>query len=634
MNPSYKQNPLWPYAVQQGVRIGNTFLSDIHSADALEQQKPDLRRQFMDMLGLGPDVPRTELNTTVTGTVDRSDVGFRIEKLHFQSIPGLYVTGCMYIPEGAGPFPAILYVNGHGGSGERSGGKAFYQQHALWFASRGYVCLHIDTLLYGEIPDGIHHGLHHMGRSWWISRGYTPCAVECLNGLRAMDVLAARPEVDTERIGVTGRSGGAGYSMNIAALDERVAALVPVSGGGVFDIEDLVSRMPGGCDCTIWCNTYEWPRVAGVARLIAPRPIRILYEGLSGSTVDVCLRVRKRLEQLYGLYGEDVQKNNIDVKVLEGGHASTPQLRAEAREWLNRHLSHPCDAADESAAETRAEKLRVFPADSDLPADSVNHDIDRCLVLQADLRIPEPGKFNEWRTDLIHKLRKRPFAALGETHIKCSGFKQTNGFLSVDPPLGVSWQVCDQASSRRHWLVLLDRDHTAGSLPEWAAPIIQNETAITLGVRGTGHGACDTDGDWPERHLERALLLSGQTLDLGRVRDVIIAARAYRRQEPEADIALFGRSRMGMIGAYAALFSSDIDELTLIAPPGSHMAEQSPQFPGILRVLDIPVALGLLAPCPLRLITECPDNFEPTVEIYTCAGAADALRIEKKKKLL
>ena len=630
MNNTDTQIPLWEYAVQQGIHIGETFLSDIHSSDDLERIRPDLRRQFIDMLGLGPDIPRTELNTTVTGAVERKDAGFRIEKLHFQSIPGLYVTGCLYIPEGTGPFPAILYVNGHGGSGERSGGKAFYQQHAIRFASRGYVCLHIDTLLYGEIPDGIHHGLHHLGRSWWISRGYTPSAVECLNGLRALDVLAARPEVDAKRIGVTGRSGGAGYSMNIAALDERVAALVPVSGGGVFDIEDLVSRMPGGCDCTIWCNTYEWPRVSGVARLIAPRPIRILYEGLGGTTVDVCLRVRKRLEQLYGLYGEDVQKNNIDVKVLEGGHASTPQLRAEAREWFNRHLNQPCDVTDESAAETPAEQLRVFPANSDLPADSINHDIDRCLVPQADLRIPDPGEFNEWRSDLIHKLRKRPFAALGETQTDCSAFKETNGFIPVDPPLGVSWEVCGQASSRRHWLVLLGRDHTAGSLPDWAAPVTQNETAVTLAVRGTGPGACDTDGDWPERHLERALLLSGQTLDLGRVRDVIIAARAYRRQEPEAVIALCARNRMGMIGAYAALFSSDIDELTVIAPPASHMADDAPQFPGILRVLDIPHALGLLAPRLLRLITGTPEAFELTAKIYSCAGAEGVLRIEKK----
>ena len=636
MNQTQENTPLWQYAVQQGERIGNTFLSDIHSAEALQQQKPELRRQFMDMLGLGPEIPQTELNITVTGVVDRKDAGFRIEKLHFQSIPGLYVTGCLYIPEGTGPFPAILYVNGHGGKGERSGGKAFYQQHAVWFASRGYVCLHIDTLLHGEIPDGIHHGLHHLGRFWWISRGYTPSAVECLNGLRALDVLAARPEVDAKRIGVTGRSGGAGYSLNIAALDDRIAALVPISGGGVFDIQYLA--VPGiqyACDCTIWPNTYEWPRVAGLARLIAPRPIRILYEGLGGTVTDVSARVRSRLEQLYGLYGPDVVESSLDVKVLEGGHATTPQLRTEAREWFSRHLNHPCELHDESPAETPAEQLRVFPSEEDLPADSINHEIDRCLIPVADVLFPEPEKYQAWRCGLINKLRKRPFAALRENPEDLSALEGESGFLPTESGLGVSWRIVNRTSSAdRHWLVLLDMADSTGSLPDWALPVAEKETAVMLTVRGAGAHICDKQGNRIEHHLERALLLSGQSLDLGRVYDVIAAARAYRKKEPDAVVSIIGRGRMGIIGAYAAVLAPEIDQVTVIDPPVSHMADGAPQFPGILRVLDIPEALGLLAPRPLRLITETPDRFEPTVEIYSRAGASQALRIKKKQDLL
>ena len=70
----------------------------------------------------------------------------------------------------------------------------------------------IDTLQLGEI-EGLHHGTYHKGMFWWCSRGYTPAGVEAWNGIRALDYLQSRQEVDGERLGVTGRSGGGAYSL-------------------------------------------------------------------------------------------------------------------------------------------------------------------------------------------------------------------------------------------------------------------------------------------------------------------------------------------------------------------------------------------------------------------------------------
>src|SRR6184192_1763512 len=85
-----------------------------------------------------------------------------IDKLHFQSRPGLYVTGNLYRPKAnKGKLPAILYVCGHSGRG-RDGNKTAFQDHGMWFASNGYVCLIIDTLQLGEVA-GIHHGTYREG---------------------------------------------------------------------------------------------------------------------------------------------------------------------------------------------------------------------------------------------------------------------------------------------------------------------------------------------------------------------------------------------------------------------------------------------------------------------------------------
>ena len=95
--------------------------------------------------------------------------------------------------------PAILYVCGHSGRG-RDGNKTAFQDHGMWFATNGYVCLVVDTLQLGEIA-GIHHGTYSLNRWWWHSRGYTPAGVECWNGIRGIDylVLAARRRPGEDR---------------------------------------------------------------------------------------------------------------------------------------------------------------------------------------------------------------------------------------------------------------------------------------------------------------------------------------------------------------------------------------------------------------------------------------------------
>ncbi len=227
------------------------------------------------MLGLDPLPEKTDLKPVVTGSVEHDD--FIVEKLHFQSRPGLYVTGNLYLPKKIDkPLPAILYVCGHGRvvkDGVSYGSKAHYQHHGAWFARNGYVCLTIDTLQLGEI-EGIHHGTHRDGMWWWLSRGYTPAGVEAWNCIRALDYLETRPEVDATRIGVTGRSGGGAYSWWIAALDDRIKAAVPVA--GITDLQNHVvdGCVEGHCDCMYMVNTYRWD-YPQVAALVAPRPLLI-----------------------------------------------------------------------------------------------------------------------------------------------------------------------------------------------------------------------------------------------------------------------------------------------------------------------------------------------------------------------
>src|SRR5262249_25098100 len=144
-------------------RLSKRFMDGVTKLDDWEQRKPRLKQEYLEMLGIWPLPEKTPLNAKVTGTIDNGDV--TIEKVHFQSRPGLYVTGNFYRPKKVeGKYPTVLYVCGHSNKG-RDGNKTAFQDHGMWFASNGFVCLIIATLQLGEIP-AIHHGTYREGL-WW-----------------------------------------------------------------------------------------------------------------------------------------------------------------------------------------------------------------------------------------------------------------------------------------------------------------------------------------------------------------------------------------------------------------------------------------------------------------------------------
>ena len=284
--------------------LADRSLADIQTLADWNARKPELRRQLFEMLGLDPLPPKTDLKATITGTLDQPE--FTVEKLHFQSRPGLYVTANLYVPKHlARPAPTIVYGCGHSPvktNGVSYGNKVDYQRHGIWFARHGYVCLVLDTVQLGEI-EGIHHGTYREGLWWWNSRGYSSAGAEAWNCLRALDYLETRPEVDKTRFGVTGRSGGGAYSWWLAALDERIQAACPVA--GITDLENhiLDGTVEGHCDCMFMVNTYRWD-YAQVAALIAPRPLLICNTDKDTIfPLDGVVRLHEQVRRIYDLHG-------------------------------------------------------------------------------------------------------------------------------------------------------------------------------------------------------------------------------------------------------------------------------------------------------------------------------------------
>ena len=215
------------YLAQEAAKFSERFLDGSRTLDEWKAKRPRLRQEFLEMIGLSPMPEKTPLHATITGKIEKDD--FVVEKLHFQSRPGLYVTANLWRPRQiAGKLPAVVLFVGHYNRG-RNGHKTFMQDHGMWFAKNGYVCLIFDSLTRGELP-GEHQGTYNGQRWWWISRGYTPAAVECWNAVRSIDYLVSRPEVDRDRIAATGLSGGGALTFWITAVDDRVKCAAAASG--------------------------------------------------------------------------------------------------------------------------------------------------------------------------------------------------------------------------------------------------------------------------------------------------------------------------------------------------------------------------------------------------------------------
>lgn len=599
------------------------FIDGSDSREEWAKRLPRLRQQYLDMLGLHPLPEKTELKPKVTGTVARGDVV--IEKLHFQSMPGLYVTGNLYRPkEVKGPLPTILYVCGHSGRG-RDGNKTAFQDHGMWFARNGYVCLVIDTLQLGEVK-GVHHGTYNLKKWWWHSLAYTPAGVECWNGIRAIDYLVTRKDVDKDRIGVTGISGGGAVTIWISAADERVKVAVPVS--GMSDLRSYVSNkvVNGHCDCMFLVNLYGWEWTT-IAALIAPRPM--LFANSDNDRIfpmDGNRRIIERLRTLYKLYDK---ADLVDEHVSKGGHDYRPDLRVAIFSFFNKHLKGDKSAAKDADDKPLAGKeLRVFPDDSDLPKDSINDRIDESFIRQALVAPPIRGEFAPWKANLLHRLRDTTFRSFPERLPRAvaigSSVAKTKGGLSGhylypewDVQTFLSLPVREAPRTGKGLLVVLGEGEDVNGLPAWLAERPKDHEVRLLFPRGTGPVAWERKD--PPNYVARSFALLGETVDQGRVRDVVAAVRWLQQEETPREWVVAGRGEAGVIAAYAALFEPSIDGVIASDPPASH--KKGPHFLGVLRVLDVPEAMGLLAPRRLTLTGDVDKAFERTEAIYRAAGA-------------
>jgi len=299
----------------------------------------------------------------VTETVPRR--GYMLKKIVFESAPGLDVPAHLYLPEGLqGRAPAVLNVHGHWKEA-----KCAPQVHSrcVFLALRGFVCLALDAIGAGERA---YEGITYHGRQLGyqvLPSGMTLAGLQVLDNRRAIDLLASLPEVDPERIGVTGASGGGNQTFHLAILDGRVKAAVGVCFFGAW-----AGYVRGAhCACELVPGALRRAEEGDAAGWAAPRALRIIAAREDSGAAFRIEDARRSAERAASIYERAGAKGRFELEEFEGGHDYSKAMRESMVAFFEEHLKGAPKTpriAEPELDLLSPEALRVFP-DGKLPGE-------------------------------------------------------------------------------------------------------------------------------------------------------------------------------------------------------------------------------------------------------------------------
>jgi dienelactone hydrolase len=565
-------------------------------------------RALRKALGLSRLPARTPLQPRVVGAVDRGD--FVIEKVVLETRPSFLMTANLYRPtELARPAPAVLCVHGHTMKGKTSDAM---QIRATNYARAGWVALTVDATGHGE---RVHIG--HRRTFAIITTGLTLEGVQIWDNMRCVDYLLSRPEVDGTRIGITGCSGGGNQTMYTAAVDERIAAAVPVC--SVSTLRGQIFTSNGiGCQCECIPNLMRHGlENAVVCALIAPRPLLVLA-GTKDKTFPVhYTRVaNEHLERFYRAIG---RLDRYRYAERPQPHGYPRALRQLAHAWFHRWFH---DRKRETQYHERGprplppEELWCCP-DGELPAESATlgslaH--GAAGTLAARLKTP---KTKAARSRLRRTMRDEVLGGFPprgrldpreEKPVTRGGVIRQRVTLTSEPGVTIHATLCRPASARGTMPCVV-RVREKLSPRRW-------RKARSLLDRGTILAELDTRPLRDDEHANRAALVYGRPLvgmgayDITRLVD-------YLRIRPDVDgerISLHADGLMTLPALYALALDERIAGGTLSGLIETYVTPKPLQHPtwtfaaNLLRHADVRHLKALVTPRRLTVAQGAAEN--------------------------
>ena len=335
----------------------NARIAALTTVDAIKQYQSWARETFVRLAGGLPE--RTDLNLRTTGAFDRDT--YRVEKLVYESQPGIFVAANLYVPRGAsGRLPGVLVQMGHSTTGK---GYAMYQRLCQGLARLGYLVLGFDPMGQGERTNyprsggwltrlGSADDEHTVPGRQMLLVGETATRFQLWDAIRSLDVLAQHPLADPRRLASAGQSGGGTLTMMLAACDDRLAAAA-VSSGNTENVATLPFFPPGSTDDAEQDLIGSGPPAFDRWDLLwpfAPKPLLItasahVFQGTYSNSYQASDREQfARLAQAYSTFGARDRLLHVESPLP---HSLSYPLRLEVYNWFEKHLKGGGKAIEE-----------------------------------------------------------------------------------------------------------------------------------------------------------------------------------------------------------------------------------------------------------------------------------------------
>ncbi len=605
------------------------------SLAAWKERAASLRKQVLFASGLLPMPRKTPLNPQVFGRTEYGD--YSIEKVLIETLPGFFLGGNLYRPIGKrGPFPGIVSPHGHWRYGRFENSEAgSVPARGISLAKQGYVVLTYDMIGYNDTTQ-LPHGFEGPREQLW---GLGMLGLQTWNSIRAVDFLLTLSDVDPQRIGATGASGGGTQTFMLSAVDDRVRFSAPVN---------MISGiMQGGSVCENAANLRIDTYNVEIAALMAPRPM-LMVSATGDWTRNTPSDEYPAVRGIYELYDAESQLEQVQIdaphnynqqsreavyqffakKALGtlpedlGDHGISMRGLSSLVSLWNRQL--PSHAVDQTAltrwwteqAEKQTESLK--PSDSASLAEAKRAFRERLsLALMVEAPAPDAVMVQE-----LEALPNGNMLVLGREgkgdRVPGVLLKPRRANPAVRPtlvvhPEGVAWVLSSSESRDGFVQNLLTRG------------------GVVLGIDAFQTGRSRTTIEMPAEERQRRYFTTfNRTDDANRVQDILTAIAALRQETGQQVVNLVGMSGAGVWTVFArALSDSDV---ALVADIAQFYAASDGEYvnhffvPGIRRAGDFRAAATLLAGGPVVLHNVSAGFATDWLEAsFQAAGAAEQL---------
>lgn len=603
-------------------------IAALKTPEDVQRRQTMLRAEFLKAIGGLPE--RTPLNPRVVGKLNGP--GYRVEKVIYESRPNHHVTAVLFLAESKGPFPGVLLPCGHDPIGKANDS---YQRAMISLARNGIAAMSYDPIGQGEryqlINDTgkptvggntVEHTLVGIGA---LLVGQNTATYRIWDGIRSLDYLASRPEIDPKRIGCTGCSGGGTLTSYLMALDDRIQVAAPSC--YVTSLEKLFATIgPQDAEQNITGQVAFGMEHADYLHMRIPRPTLLLTATRDFFNIDGSWSTFREAKQVYGLAGHG---ERVDLFESNTGHGyPKPQREAMVR-FMRRWLLNKDDAPTEGninvfkGAELQCTRTgQVLEDFKGKSAFALNAERERALAAERSAFLQKPRK------EVIQQIRGLlaiPAAVKKASH-KEVGKSERNGYtirklvFETEPGIDVPALLFEVKKGRPLVVYVNGLGKAADAAVSGPIEKLINDgyNVLAPDLRGWGETAPAGNRtsawmkyfgpEWKEAflglHINRPLL--GQ-----RVYDLLSLLGAA--MDEKCRVHLIGVGAAGPTVLHAALFqkpNGDDDELTLdgslaswasvVKTPVSH-EQLANVVPGVLRYYDLPQLAALAAPWKVKV---------------------------------